>query len=330
MRNISVILALALVAGASLSAQAAGKKDKKQGKKATTTVVKQPVALNTANDSLSYASGQALTRGMMDYVIAQLKVDTTYMADFIGGIREGLTGGVTSQQKAVEAGHRIANMVKEDMLPRMKADMGKMGVEIDSLLLTRGFVDAVENDTTVFTLDKAIGYQEKEIRGIQKRIADEKRAEGKAWLDANAKKEGVKVTPSGLQYRIIREGNGAVAANDEEVEVKYEGRLIDGTVFDSSYTRNPQTTSFRPSQVIKGWTEALKMMPEGSEWEVYIPQELAYGERQAGKIPPYSTLIFKLEVVKVKKDEKPAEDAKDGKKDNKKATKAKQTPKARK
>ena len=206
----------------------------------------------------------------------------------------------------------------------------KMGVEIDSLLLTRGFVDAVENDTTVFTLDKAIGYQEKEIRDIQKRIADEKRAEGKAWLDANAKKEGVKVTPSGLQYRIIREGNGAVAANDEEVEVKYEGRLIDGTVFDSSYTRNPQTTSFRPSQVIKGWTEALKMMPEGSEWEVYIPQELAYGERQAGKIPPYSTLIFKLEVVKVKKDEKPAEDAKDGKKDNKKATKAKQTPKARK
>ena len=138
------------------------------------------------------------------------------------------------------------------------------------------------------------------------------------------------MTPSGLQYRIIREGNGAVAANDEEVEVKYEGRLIDGTVFDSSYTRNPQTTSFRPSQVIKGWTEALKMMPEGSEWEVYIPQELAYGERQAGKIPPYSTLIFKLEVVKVKKDEKPAEDAKDGKKDNKKATKAKQTPKARK
>ena len=183
----------------------------------------------------------------------------------------------------------------------MKADMGKMGVEIDSLLLTRGFVDAVENDTTVFTLDKAIGYQEKEIRAIQKRIADEKRAEGKAWLDANAKKEGVKVTPSGLQYRIIREGNGAVAANDEEVEVKYEGRLIDGTVFDSSYTRNPQTTSFRPSQVIKGWTEALKMMPEGSEWEVYIPQELAYGERQAGKIPPYSTLIFKREEVKVKK-----------------------------
>ena len=94
MRNISVILALALVAGASLSAQAAGKKDKKQGKKATTTVVKQPVALNTANDSLSYASGQALTRGMMDYVIAQLKVDTTYMADFIGGIREGLTRGM--------------------------------------------------------------------------------------------------------------------------------------------------------------------------------------------------------------------------------------------
>lgn len=325
-RNISAILALALVASASLSAQAAGKKDKKQGKNATPTEVKQPVVLNTANDSLSYASGQALTRGMMNYVIAQLKVDTTYMADFIGGIREGLTGGITSRQKAVEAGHRIANMVKEDMLPRMKADMKNMGADIDSMLLARGFVDAVENDTTVFSLDKAIEYQEKKITALQKHIADEKLAEGKAWLDANAKKEGVKQTPSGLQYKIIREGNGAVAANDEEVEVKYEGRLIDGTVFDSSYKRDPQTTSFRPSQVIKGWTEALKMMPEGSEWEVYIPQELAYGERQAGKIPPYSTLIFKLEVVKVKKDEKPAENVKD----SKKTTKTKQTAKTKK
>ena len=173
--------------------------------------------------------------------------------------------------------------------------------------------------------------QKEEEEMERRRVAGEAAMEaGKKYLEENLKNPKVIQTPSGLQYRIIREGNGAVAANDEEVEVKYEGRLIDGTVFDSSYTRNPQTTSFRPSQVIKGWTEALKMMPEGSEWEVYIPQELAYGERQAGKIPPYSTLIFKLEVVKVKKDEKPAEDAKDGKKDNKKATKAKQTPKARK
>ena len=87
----------------------------------------------------------------------------------------------------------------------------------------------------------------------------------------------------------------------DEVEVKYEGKLVNGTIFDSSYQRNPQTTKFKPTQVIKGWTEALTMMPEGSIWELYIPQNLAYGERGAGEIPPFSTLIFKVEVVKVNK-----------------------------
>ena len=90
-----------------------------------------------------------------------------------------------------------------------------------------------------------------------------------------------------------------MATKEDNVTVKYEGKMIDGTVFDSSYKRKPDTTSFRPDQVIKGWTEALCMMPEGSKWELYIPQELAYGERQAGNIKPYSTLIFTVEVVSV-------------------------------
>ena len=119
------------------------------------------------------------------------------------------------------------------------------------------------------------------------------------FLTINSIKEGVKTTSSGLQYKVLQEGHGEIATKDDEVEVKYEGRLIDGTIFDSSYERNPQTTKFRPTQVIKGWTEALTMMPEGSIWELYIPQDLAYGERQAGKIPPYSTLIFKVELIKV-------------------------------
>ena len=124
--------------------------------------------------------------------------------------------------------------------------------------------------------------------------------EGDKFLAENAQKEGVKTLPSGLQYRVLREGNGPVATNNDEVEVKYEGRLIDGTVFDSSYKRNPQTSKFRPTQVIKGWTEALTLMPEGSMWELYIPQNLAYGERGAGAdIPPYAALIFKVELIKV-------------------------------
>jgi len=124
-------------------------------------------------------------------------------------------------------------------------------------------------------------------------------AENTKWLEDNKMKEGVVTLPSGLQYKVITAGKGKVATKSDNVTVKYEGKMIDGTVFDSSYKRNPDTTTFRPDQVIKGWTEALCLMPEGSKWELYIPQELAYGERQAGKIKPYSTLIFTVEVVSV-------------------------------
>ena len=106
--------------------------------------------------------------------------------------------------------------------------------------------------------------------------------------------------PSGLQYKVLREGNGAIPKLDDNVVVKYEGTLIDGTKFDSSYDRNPQTTTFKPTQVIKGWTEALTMMPVGSKWMLFIPENLAYGERQAGKIPAYSTLIFTVELEEIK------------------------------
>ena len=107
--------------------------------------------------------------------------------------------------------------------------------------------------------------------------------------------------PSGLQYKVITEGKGAKPTAQQEVTVKYEGHLIDGTEFDSSYKRNPQTTKFRCDQVIKGWTEALTLMPVGSKWELYIPQELGYGSRAAGNIPPYSTLIFTVELVDITK-----------------------------
>ena len=120
------------------------------------------------------------------------------------------------------------------------------------------------------------------------------------FLAENAKKEGVKTTSSGLQYKIIKEGNGAIPTDSSKVKVNYKGTLIDGTQFDSSYDRKEPTT-FRANQVIKGWTEALTMMPVGSKWELYIPQELAYGAREAGQIKPFSTLIFEVELVGIEK-----------------------------
>ena len=127
------------------------------------------------------------------------------------------------------------------------------------------------------------------------------RKQGEDFLAANALKDGVQVTESGLQYEVITMGNGQKPAAIDKVKVNYEGTLIDGTVFDSSYQRG-EPIVFGVNQVIAGWTEALQLMPVGSTFMLYIPQNLAYGERGAGQqIPPYSTLIFKVELLGIEK-----------------------------
>ena len=123
------------------------------------------------------------------------------------------------------------------------------------------------------------------------------KAAGEKFLAENAKKPGVKVTESGLQYKIIKEGKGINPIKTDQVKVHYKGTLIDGTEFDSSYKRNTPAT-FRVDQVIKGWTEALTMMPIGSKWVLYIPHELAYGARNvSAQIKPFSALIFEVELL---------------------------------
>ena len=151
-------------------------------------------------------------------------------------------------------------------------------------------------DSTLFTDDKAREYFEDRLVASREEAQRVYREANEQWLAQNRDKEGVKTTASGLQYKILRAGTGAVPTDKDRVTVKYEGKMIDGTVFDSSYKRTPQTSTFGCTQVIKGWTEALTMMPVGSKWELYIPQELGYGSRQAGQIKPYSTLIFTVEL----------------------------------
>ena len=121
---------------------------------------------------------------------------------------------------------------------------------------------------------------------------------GEKFLAENAKKEGVKTLANGVQYKVIKEGTGAIPTDTSLVKVHYEGRLINDSIFDSSYKRGEPTT-FRANQVIKGWTEALCHMPAGSVWEVYIPQEQGYGEREQNIIKPFSALIFKIELIEV-------------------------------
>lgn len=133
-----------------------------------------------------------------------------------------------------------------------------------------------------------------------KEAADTAKAEGEDFLKENAKKDGVVTLPSGLQYQVLREGNGKKPSATDQVECHYEGTLINGQVFDSSYRRG-ETATFGLNQVIVGWTEGLQLMQEGAKYRFFIPYQLAYGERGAGQsIPPYAALIFDVELIKVK------------------------------
>ncbi len=297
-----LIIALAVFATTAFAATPGVKKDKKK-KKAIPAAVIQPAypRLLSASDSLSYAAGMFTTRGLMDYVKQQFGIDSTNVQTFVETLREAVGAQHDKQFEARCAAMQIAQMLTTRIYPNVSSDVKGTEFMLDSLKFNSGFLSAVAGDTTVMKQDFADHYFQNTMKEAKQRAEQQYKLDNEAWIKQNATKEGVKTTASGLQYKVITAGNGTVASKDDEVTVKYEGRTIDGNVFDSSYKRNPDTTTFRPNQVIKGWTEALCMMPEGSKWELYIPQDLGYGTRSAGEIKPYSTLIFTVEVVKVEK-----------------------------
>ncbi|MDO3388680.1 FKBP-type peptidyl-prolyl cis-trans isomerase [Gilvimarinus sp. SDUM040013] len=142
----------------------------------------------------------------------------------------------------------------------------------------------------------------------QKELAEKHKLEGEQFLSDNAAKEGVEITDSGLQYKVLEAGDGIKPGEMDTVTVHYEGRLIDGSVFDSSYERE-QTATFALNQVIPGWTEGLQLMETGSKYQLYIPSDLAYGPGGNQGIPPNSTLVFDVELIEVEPAEAPAEEA---------------------
>jgi FKBP-type peptidyl-prolyl cis-trans isomerase FklB len=178
-------------------------------------------------------------------------------------------------------------------------------VDVDPLLLQRGIRDGLagkplltdQQAQAALTQLQAQSKQMMEAKMAQ--LGDANKKEGEAFLAANKAKPGVVTLPDGLQYKIVKEGTGPKPAATDTVECNYRGTLLDGTEFDSSYKRK-QTATFALNQVIKGWTEAVQLMPAGSTWELYIPSDLAYGARGAGPIGPNSTLIFQVELVSIK------------------------------
>lgn len=297
MKKVSIVMALAVAAGM-----------------ASCTAQSPKGNIKTDIDSLSYAIGMARTEGLEQY-LAQQGIDSTQMSTFLKGFNEGAQK-ISKEDVAYMAGLQIGQMVSKQWVEGFNQQI--FGEDSTQTLsrenMLAGFVAGVVGKGGAMEMAQAQDYMRTKMdiireKAIEKKYADNKAA-GEKFLAENKTKEGVVTTESGLQYKIITKGTGAIPADTSKVKVYYKGTLIDGTEFDSSYKRKDkdgksQPATFRANQVIKGWTEALTMMPVGSKWELYIPYDLAYGSRETGgQIKPFSTLIFEVELVGIENDKK--------------------------
>lgn len=326
----SLILAVALLVSATFSATEAKKKDKKA--KATTV---QPVKLVTSSDTLSYTAGMATTQGLLPFLIQSEGMDTAYMDDFYRGFNEMMEKANDPKTKAFAAGQSIAKQLQARMLPNYHKQFTDTPDSLIEATFVRGFLDALKADTTHFTTaqaEKTFAAKAKaDQEAKEEKLYGANRESGEKFLAENAKKDSVVTLPSGLQYKVLVKGEGETPKKTDRVKVNYEGRLVDGTVFDASSRHGSKPATFRADQVIKGWTEALTLMTEGSKWELYIPYQLAYGNRETGTIKPYSALIFTVELVEIDKPTVKAETLKPATEEKadtqKKASKKKKTSK---
>lgn len=203
------------------------------------------------------------------------------------------------QKQSYGLGASIGDFLKQDLESKTE-----VGFDLDKALIVKGLQESLEGNSklTEEEIKELLTKLNQDVAEKQQAAAQEKaestKAEGAAFLAENTKKEGVITTESGLQYEVIAAGEGKKPLATDTVEVHYKGTLINGTEFDSSYTRGEPIT-FPLNRVIQGWTEGVQLMAEGAKYKFYIPSNLAYGERELGKIPANSTLIFEVELLKV-------------------------------
>ena len=261
-------------------------------------------SLKSDVDSMSYAIGMAQTQGLKEYLVDRLGVDTAYMGEFIKGLNEGANAGDNKKKAAYYAGIQIGQQIANQMVKGINHEIfGEDSTKTISMKnFMAGFVSGTTGKEGLMTVEQAQTVAQTKMQEIKTREMEKtygpNKEEGEKFLAANAKKDGVKTLESGVQYKVLKEGTGAIPADTSLVKVHYEGRLLNDSVFDSSYKRGEPIT-LRCNQTIKGWTDAMVHMPAGSIWEVYIPQDLAYGEREQGMIKPFSVLKFKIELIEV-------------------------------
>ena len=256
--------------------------------------------LKTDLDSMSYAIGYLQSQYVRQAIEQGQVVDTTYMDEFVKGINEGANAGDDKKRAAyimgLQVGQQISSQLVKGVNREVFGDDSTKTISLKNLLA--GFISGATGKKGLMTQENANQIAQSKMEAIKAKTMQKQygpnKAAGEKFLADNKKKAGVVTLPSGLQYKVIKEGKGAIPTDTTTVKVQYEGRTIDGKVFESSYKNGQGPMTMQPRQMIPGWTEALTHMPEGSVWEVYIPQNLAYKDRQAGQIKPYSTLIFKI------------------------------------
>ena len=262
--------------------------------------------IKTDIDTLSYAVGMAQTRGLKEYLVQRMGMDTAYIDDFVKGLNESVNAGDDKKKAAYYAGLQIGQQISQQMIKGLNYELfGEDSTQTVSLNnFMAGFVAATTGKGELMTLDSAAVLAETMMvtikdKQINERYADNKVASEKFMAEI-AKKEGIQTLGDGIYYEVITEGKGEIPADTDRVKVDYEGTLINDSVFDSSYKRGEPTT-FMCKQVIPGWTKALTHMPVGSTWKVYIPQEHAYVSQDRGMIKPFSALVFKIELHSIEK-----------------------------
>ena len=293
------LILFALCASISLGMSAAKKNSKKKSK--------QPVEVvdTVSVDTFSYFFGRANSNGLKNYLAQRMGVDTAYVADFLKGFEQMTLTEADKKEKARLAGIEIRQQVEEQVYPGASKQVNDSVDILNKALFVKGFREGFSGENNTVPMDSVQQIVKKQMDYYHKVNMEKKyganRIAGEEFLKANAKKDSVKVTPSGLQYKVLTMGTGEIPTKESKVKVNYEGHLIDGTEFDSSYKRNKPVT-FPVAGVIAGWTEALCMMPVGSKWMLYVPQELAYKDREQAKIPPFSCLVFTVELLDIEKE----------------------------
>lgn len=260
---------------------------------------------STKVDSLTYYLGVFQGDGLKQYMTMQLQVDSTCINDFIKGMKDGaekeLSKSEDAYRKGLDVGAQIKQMA-ESLSKEVYANDSTKSVKIQNLLA--GLIQSLKGEVKDTLLNPEAAYarfnallEPIRTKNLEVTYADQKAANEKFLAD-NKKNADVVTLPSGLQYKVLVAGDGELPTDSTVVKCLYEGKLIDGTVFDSSKDDTPFEVNMAQPRVIEGWVEALKLMPAGSKWEVYIPQELAYGSQDNGQIKPFSTLIFTIETLK--------------------------------